>query len=75
MFKSLRPYVKFDVFNVFNNDKLIQWNTVVTADPASAVDGLGLRTGYTPGANFGKGTANTHYPAARRYQVALGFRF
>lgn len=75
VFKSLRPYVKFDVFNVFNNDKLIQWNTVVTADPNSARDSLGLPTGYVQGANFGKGTVNTHYPAARRYQIALGFRF
>jgi hypothetical protein len=75
VFKSLRPYVKFDVFNVFNNDKLIQWNTVVTADPNSVRDSLGLATGYLRGANFGRGTANTHYPAARRYQVALGFRF
>jgi hypothetical protein len=48
---------------------------VVTADSASALDSLGLPTGYTRGANFGKGTANTHYPAARRYQVAVGFRF
>ena len=75
VFKSLRPYVKFDVFNVFNNDKLIQWNTVVTADRNSALDSLGLPTGYVQGANFGKGTVNTHYPAARRYQIALGFRF
>ena len=75
VFKSLRPYVKLDVFNVFNNDKLVQWNTVVTADRASALDALGLPTGYVRGSNFGKGTANTHYPAARRYQVAVGFRF
>ncbi len=75
VFKSLRPYVKLDMFNVFNNDKLIQWNTVVTADQSSARDGLGLPTGYNRGANFGTGTANTHYPAARRFQVAVGFRF
>jgi hypothetical protein len=75
VFKSLRPYVKFDLFNVFNNDKLIQWNTVVTADRNSALDSLGLPTGYVQGANFGKGTANTHYPSARRYEIAVGFRF
>lgn len=75
VFKSLRPYVKLDVFNLFNNDKLVQWNTVVTADANSVRDALGLPTGYIRGANFGKGTANTHYPSARRFQVAVGFRF
>ena len=63
------------VFNVFNNDKLIQWNTVVTADRTSALDCLGLQTGYIEGTNFGKGTSNTHYPSARRYEIAVGFRF
>jgi hypothetical protein len=75
VFQSLRPYVKVDVFNLLNNDKLFRWNTVVTADAGSVRDALGLPTGYTPGANFGRGTANTHYPAARRFQVAVGFRF
>lgn len=75
VFRSLRPYVKFDVYNVFNNDKLIQWNTVVTADRNSALDSLGLPTAYVEGANFGKGTSNTHYPSARRFEIAVGFRF
>ncbi len=75
VFRSLRPYVKLDVYNLFNNDKLIQWNTVVTADPNSPLDSLGLPTGYVKGSNFGKGTSNAHYPGARRFEVAVGFRF
>ena len=63
------------LFDTGNNDKLIQWNTVITADRNSALDGLGLPTGYIEGTNFGKGTSNNHYPSARRFEVAVGFRF
>lgn len=73
--KSLRPYVKFDLFNVFNNDTLTAWNTVVTSNANSPRDALGLPTGFTQGSSFGRGTSNAHYPAARRYQLAVGFRF
>lgn len=68
-------YVKFDVFNVFNEDKLTSWNTVVRADPASAVDALGLATGFVEGAQFGQGQSNANYPLARRWQIAFGVRF
>ena len=75
VFKSLRPYVKLDVFNLFNNDKLIAWNTTVSPNNAGPRDALGLPLEYTRGANFGRHTGNTSYPAARRFAVALGFRF
>ena len=58
VFSTLRPWVKFDVYNLFNNQKLIGWNTAVTQTAASAKDGLGLATGYTPGATFGTATGN-----------------
>ena len=75
VFRTLRPYVKFDVFNLFNNDKLIAWNTTVSPNNAGPRDALGLPTEYIKGANFGRHTGNTSYPAARRYAVAVGFRF
>jgi hypothetical protein len=59
VFDVLRPWVKFDVYNMFNNLKLIGWNTTVTQDPTSAKDDLGLATGYRPGATFGTATGNT----------------
>src|SRR6185295_8130498 len=31
--RSLRPWLKFDVFNLFNNMKLIGYNTAVRQDP------------------------------------------
>jgi hypothetical protein len=75
VFRTLRPYLKFDVFNVFNEDKLTSWNTVVRADPASPLDSLGLPTGYIEGAQFGQGQSNNNYPVARRWQIAFGVRF
>ncbi len=82
VFRSLRPWVKLDVFNLFNDLKQIAWNTTISQDPSSPVDALGIHTGYTKGANFGKGTSNTYYPTpiesvvgGRTFRVALGFRF
>src|SRR4029077_19535351 len=57
--RNLRPWVKFDVYNLLNNEKLIAWSTTVTPDKASAVDNLGLPTGYAPSTTFGTATGNT----------------
>jgi hypothetical protein len=53
--------VKFDVYNVFNNLKLIAWSTAIKQDPTTPSDSLGLRTGYVPStpATFGTATGNT----------------
>jgi outer membrane receptor protein involved in Fe transport len=83
VWQRLRPWVKVEVLNIFNNDKLIAWNTTVVADPNSALDPHGLPTGYLPqSASFGQGTAATHYPrprpgltGGRTYLAALGLRF
>ena len=79
---SVRPWVKFDIFNLFNNQKLIAWNTTVRPDPNSPLDALGYRTGFIRGAAFGTGTAQTHYPSwsggntgGRTFRVAVGVRF
>jgi carboxypeptidase family protein len=79
---SVRPWLKFDIYNLFNNQKLIQWNTTVRPDPNSPLDALGYRTGFIRGAAFGTGTAQTHYPSwsggntgGRTFRVALGVRF
>jgi outer membrane receptor protein involved in Fe transport len=59
VFKSLRPWIKFDVYNLFNNQKLIAWNTTVSQTASSARDNLGLATAYTRGSTFGTATGNT----------------
>lgn len=59
VFRDLRPWVKFEVFNLFNNQKPIAWNTTITPNAATAVDALGIRTGFTQSTNFGRATGNT----------------
>ena len=61
--KTLRPWVKVEIFNLLNNQKLISWNTTVTPDPNSALDANGLPTGYIKGATFG--TARVDRPTTR----------
>lgn len=81
VYTKWRPFLKLDIVNVLNNDKLIAWNTVVTPDRNSPRDALGLATGYVRGSRFGQGTANTHYPTSmlspgiRGFRVAFGLRF
>ena len=36
VFRTLRPWIKFDVYNLFDNQKLIAWNTTVSQDPDDA---------------------------------------
>jgi len=59
VFGTLRPWLKLDLFNVLNNEKLIAWNTSVSPNKAGGVDSLGLPTTFTPGKNFGNATGNT----------------
>jgi hypothetical protein len=82
IWQRIRPWVKVEVLNLLNNDKLIGWNTLVSADPNSPLDAAGLPTGYIPSATFGQGTAATHYPrprpgmtGGRTYLAAVGLRF
>jgi hypothetical protein len=82
IFRSLRPWVKLDLFNVFDNLKLVSWNRTVRQDPSSPADSLGLRTGFLPGASFGQADSNSNFPSAlegivggRTFRAALGFRF
>ena len=82
VFKVVKPWVKVEFYNVLNNDKLIAWDTTVTADPNSPKDANGLATGYIQGANFGKATRDSHFPqpipgvnGGRLFRMAFGVRF
>jgi len=82
IFRTLSPWVKVEALNLTNNQDAIQWNTTVTPDPNSPLDAHGLPTGFIEGPNFGRATANTHYPVwrpgftgGRTFLVAGGIRF
>jgi hypothetical protein len=80
--QSLRPWLKFDVYNLFNNQTLITWNTTVKQDKTGPLDSMGLATGYTLGSSYGQATSPNNYPTpfqgqtgGRTFRVAFGFRF
>jgi hypothetical protein len=80
--QRLRPWVKFDVYNLFNNQTMISWNTQVKQDPNGPVDAMGLATGYILGSRYGQATSPNNYPipfqgqtGGRTFRLAVGFRF
>jgi hypothetical protein len=82
VWRSVRPWLKLEVLNVLDNNKLITWDTTITADPASTLDANGLPTGYLKGARFGQGTSTANYPrprpgltGGRTFFGAFGLRF
>ena len=82
IWRTAEPYFKFELYNVFNNDSLIGWNTTVSPVRDGPVDDLGLPTTYEEGPRFGEGTSAGDYPpwlagvdGGRTFRMALGFRF
>ncbi len=75
VWRSLRPWLKIEWYNLTNNDKQIYFNTTIRPDHDGPRDGLGIPTTYTRGDRFGEATSAGHYRAARSFLVAWGFRF
>jgi hypothetical protein len=82
IWESLSPWLKFDVYNAFNNDKQVFGNVAVAVDPNSPVDALGIPTGFVDGPNFGEATSVDHYPqyianidGLRTFLMSFGVRF
>jgi hypothetical protein len=80
VFGSLSPWLKVDVFKIFNNQKLIGFNTTVVPDDTGPVDALGLPTTFIKDPNFGQAQSRNDFPGSlgvsggRSFRVALGFR-
>ena len=66
VWQSLRPWVKLEVLNLFNNQQLISWDTTVTADLNGPKDANGLPLNYIAGPNFGKATSNANFARPRQ---------
>jgi outer membrane receptor protein involved in Fe transport len=82
VFKTARPWIKLELYNAFNNQKLISWNTTITPDASSPKDQLGLATGFTQGSRFGQAQGPTSFPVpfagvtgGRTFLMAAGVRF
>ena len=79
---SVSPWVKVEVYNLFQNQKLIAWDRTVAMNAAGPLDANGIPTEYTKGPRYGQGTAGTHYPqpylgqpGGRAFRMAFGLRF
>jgi hypothetical protein len=79
---AARPWIKVEVLNVMNNQKLLTWDTTVAADATGPVDALGLPLAYTRGPNFGLATSNANFARPRQgmdggrtFLLAAGVRF
>ncbi|MCA1581850.1 MAG: TonB-dependent receptor [Acidobacteria bacterium] len=75
VWKTVEPWIKFEVRNLTNEQALQQFDTTVTANNSGPKDANGLATTYTTGPNFGKATASTHYQSPRTYLASAGIRF
>jgi hypothetical protein len=82
VWRSLRPWIKVEYYNLLGNDLLIQWDRTVTPDQNSPRDANGLPTGFIQGANFGKATQDNHFiqpwPGQNgigAFRMAIGVRF
>ena len=76
-YKTIAPYARFAIRNVFNTAYLLSFNTSITSNtgPGAPVDARGLPTTFTVGPNFGKATNSGDYQLARTLTAAVGIRF
>jgi hypothetical protein len=75
IWKSIKPWFKAEVRNMFNADPLTSFDATISVAPGSPVDADGIPTQFVKGANFGKATSLGNYPLQRTFQAAVGFRF
>ena len=82
VWKTLSPFFKVSVFNVFNWDDLVAHNTSVSACrtvrtgcTAAPVDQDGIPTTFSRGSLFGTARNSNDHQRAREFQISAGIRF
>jgi hypothetical protein len=73
--KTVAPYVRFAITNLFNTAYLVSYDTSVTANTNGPLDSNGLPTTYTKAKTFGTATSSANYQPARTLTIAAGIRF
>ena len=77
VWKTVEPFLRFDVRNLLNYDEPFQWNTTVVAVPRGTgpVDSSGIPTTFTRSTSFGTPRGNGDYLVPREYFIGAGIRF
>ena len=82
VWKSAKPWIKLEFYNVLNNQTQIAWDKTVTPDNNGPKDANGLPLNYIQGPRFGEATNDNQYPqpipgqnGGRLFRMALGMRF
>lgn len=75
VFRSIEPWIKFDVRNALNDQSQTFGTTSVTAVTAGPLDELGLPATFTPASTFGAPRSSNDYVIPREYFVSAGIRF
>jgi len=75
VWRTLEPWVKFELRNVFDEDSLVTYDTTISPDFDGPVDADGLPTSFVRGPNFGQATSEASHVVPRAFQLSLGLRF
>ena len=73
--KSVVPWIKLEVRNLFNDQSRIGWDPTVLPDFAGPVDEHGLPTQYVEGPTFGQVRSPEDFVTPREFLISLGLRF
>ncbi len=75
VFRSIEPWVKVEIRNLFNDDALLTHDVTVRPDNAGPRDADGLPVNFVRGPNFGQATSEVSHQVPREYRASLGIRF
>jgi hypothetical protein len=82
VWRTLRPWLKVEFYNLFNNQKQIAWDKSIAANLAGPLDANGIPTEYAEGPRFGTATSGAHFvqpfpgqDGGRAFRMAFGMRF
>ena len=82
VWESVAPWLKVEIYNALNNQKLIAWDRTVGVDQNSPRDANGIPTGFVEGPRYGLATNDNQFPqpypgqnGGRAFRAAFGIRF
>ena len=75
VWRSVEPWIKLQVRNLFNTTPKLTWDTTVQADFGGPVDGDGIPTQFIESPTYGEALSPSDYYPGREILLSLGIRF